>query len=359
MLLEADYSSAVTVNLSDADGELEITQSGTYIVTGSCSDGGITVKKGVTGVVLVLSDLDLTSTSGAPVSVNKNAEAQIIISGSVTLTDAENPEDETSTDETVADAFDGAAIKIKAGASVYLTGSGRLIINGEAKNGIKAGDEASLVIDGLTLDISAANDAINANYDLAILGGTVSVSAGDDAIHADRILTIGNAETGAGPAISVTESCEGLEGSVVNIFGGTVSVSSEDDGVNAANSDATYAAELSYSINILGGSLTVKSGGDGLDSNGNINLIAGSASVSSASSGGEAGIDYDGALYISDEFSLNNQSGMAGPDNMGGMPGGMGNMGSMGSMGGFSPMSGANAMFPGMGAMFPGMGRNI
>ena len=39
--------------------------------------------------------------------------------------------------------------------------------------------------------------------------------------------------------------------------------------------------------------------------------------------GGEAGIDYDGQIYISDEFQLNNNSGMSGPD---GMPGGMSGM---------------------------------
>ena len=54
-----------------------------------------------TGVVLVLKDLNLTSTTGATLSVNKGAEAKIIVSGSVKLTDAENPADENSTDDGV------------------------------------------------------------------------------------------------------------------------------------------------------------------------------------------------------------------------------------------------------------------
>ena len=55
--------------------------------------------------------------------------------------------------------------------------------------------------------------------------------------------------------------------------------------------------------------------------------------ASSASFGGEAGIDYDGDLYISREYTLNNAGGVAGPDNrMGGMPGQPGNMN--GQMGG-------------------------
>ena len=53
--------------------------------------------------------------------------------------------------------------------------------------------------------------------------------------------------------------------------------------------------------------------------------------IRSSSVGGEAGIDYDGDLYVSNEFELNNNSGVAGPD---GMPGQMGQMGGMpGQMG--------------------------
>ena len=328
--LEADYANAVTYDVSE--GSVKIKSAGTYIVTGTSSDANITVTKGTTGVVLVLKDLDLTSTEGAAVSINKTAEAKIIISGSVKLTDAEDPADETSTDEAVADAFDGAAIKVKANASAYITGTGTLTITGTAKNGIKAGDETVLVIDGPTVNITATNDAINGNYDVAILSGKLTISAGDDAIHADRILTVGSATTS--PTVTITKSYEGIEATVVNLVSGTINVTSTDDGVNAANSDGAYASELAYSINVTGANVTVSAPrADGLDSNGNINLISGSATINSANNGGDAGLDYDGSLYISDAFNLNNNSGVAEPDGMGGMMGGFG--GQMGSqMGG-------------------------
>jgi len=331
MALEADYENATTYDVSE-ESVVKITDSGTYIVTGTASEGSITVKKGAAGVVLILEDLDLTSTSGATLSINKNAEVQVIISGSVTLTDNENPDDEYSADEEVADAYDGAAIKVKAGSVAFITGDGALTINGNAKNGIKAGDDSSLIIGGdVTIDISAVNDGINGNYDVTILSGDVTVSAGDDGIHADRILTIG--EDGDGPSLTITDSNEGLEGTVVNIAGGTVSVKAADDGINAANADGVYEGELAYSVNITGGDVTVTTSADGIDSNGNVNLIGGSASIRSAAGGGEAGIDYDGELYVSDSFRLNNQSGVAGPDGMGGAPGQMG--GAPGDMGGF------------------------
>ena len=328
MELAADLSNATTYNVSEC-GSVTITEPGTYVVTGACTDGSITVKKDVTGVVLVLKDLDLSSTEGAPLSINKNAEVQVVISGSVTLTDNENPEDEDSADAAVADAYDGAAIKVKAGASAYITGDGTLTVNGNAKNGIKAGDDSSLIIGGedLTVSISAVNDGINGNCDVTLLSGSITISAADDAIHADHILTVG--ASGSGPNLTITNSTEGLEGTVVNIAGGRIVVNATDDGINAANKDAVYEGVLDYSVNITGGDVTVSTNADGIDSNGNVNLIGGSASIRSASMGGEAGIDYDGELYISDEFLLNNVSGVAGPDNMGGGPGQMG-----GQMGG-------------------------
>ena len=322
--LEADYENATYISVTDEDSQVKISSSGTYVVSGESSDGNITVKKGTTGVVLVLDNLNLTSTTGAAVSINKEAEVKVIISGNVVLTDNENPDDENSEDADVADAFDGAAFKTKANSRVYVTGDGTLTINGNAKNGVKAGDDSSLIFDGVTVNINAVNDGINGNYDVTLLSGSFTIEAGDDAIHADHILTVGNTD-GSGPIIRVTGSNEGLEGTVVNIFGGDVSIVSRDDAINAANGDGLYEGVLDYSFNMTGGKVLINSQGDGVDSNGNINLMGGSMEIHSASMGGEAGIDYDGQLYIADDFSMNNQSGVAGPDGMPGQqPGQMG-----------------------------------
>ena len=215
-----------------------------------------------------------------------------------------------------------AALKVKADSQVYVTGDGTLTINGNAKNGIKAGDDSSLIFDGVTVNINAVNDGINSNYDLTLLSGNFTIAAGDDAIHADHILTIGD-EDGEGPTIKVTESTEGLEGTVVNILGGDISIVSSDDAINAANGDDVYEGVLDYSFNMLGGKVVINATGDGIDSNGDVNLIDGSAQIKSGSTAGEAGIDYVGQLYVSDDFELNNQSGTAADGAMGGqMPGG-------------------------------------
>ena len=323
--LTADMENAVYIQMSDSDHKVKIEELGTYVISGDCVDGSVTVKKEVKGVVLVLDNLTLSSSKGAAISVNKEAQAKIIVSGNVTLTDSENPADETSADTETADAYDGAAIKAKAGSHVVLTGDGTLNIYGAAKNGIKVGGEnSSFVVDGesLTLNITAANDGINAGADLTLLSGMVNITANDDAIHADRILTVGNRDTASGPVLTVNGS-EGLEATVVNIFGGDVQVSVTDDGINGTQKGTS----LTPSVNITGGNVTINSRTDGLDCNGNINLLGGTITIaSSASFGGEAGIDYDGAYYVADAVTLNNPYGVSGPDGggMGGMHGGKG-----------------------------------
>ena len=328
--LSADTANAQTIVMSDTNNNVKISSSGTYIVTGTCSNGNLAVKKGTTGVVLILKDLDLTSTVGAAVSLNKGTEVKVIIEGTVKLTDAEDLADEETDD------FDGAALKAKAGSSVVLTGSGTLTVNGKCKNGIKVSDleeddkaagytEASFIIDGeeLTINVTAANDAINSGTDLTIKSGNITVSAADDGIKADYILTIGEEGT-AGPTIKITKSEEGLEGATINIYSGTIDVTASDDGINAANSDLTG---YTYSLNIMGGTVNVSSGADGIDSNGNVNIIGGLTTIVKArSNGGEGGLDYEGSCYIADGCFVN-PYGTTMDSGNGGMGGQRGQMG--------------------------------
>ena len=306
--LQADYSSAQTIVMSDENAQVTVKESGTYIVTGTCSDGNITVKKGTQDVVLILKDLDLTSTAGATLSLNKGTETKVVIEGTVTLTDAEDLADEDTDD------FDGAAIKAKAGSSTVLTGTGTLVVNGSCKNGIKVSGtdeddiadgygDASFIIDGsMTIRVTAANDGMNSGTDLTVKSGNITVAAGDDGIKADYILTIGEEGTD-GPAIDITKSAEGLEGAVVNIYSGEITVNATDDGINAANSDLSG---YTFSINIMGGTVSISSGADGLDSNGNVNILGGLTTVvKAASNGGEGGLDYQGSCYIADGCFVN------------------------------------------------------
>lgn len=277
---------------------LSISEPGTYTLTGTCMDGSVKVEKGTKGVTLVLDGLSLAATDTAPVVCGKDSEVTIRVEGVNTLTDGEDPADEGSADAAVADAFEGAAVKAKSGAVLDITGPGTLRVDaGGCKNGVKGGDGASVTVDGPTLDITAANDAINSGGDLTVLGGVLTISAGDDALHADASLTIGTEGASGGPDITVKKCVEGFEGAAVNLHSGSGTIVSSDDGVNAANSGLT---DYSFIINVTGGEWYVDSGGDGLDSNGKIIISGGVTEVHGAEngSGGDTAIDSEQGCSI-------------------------------------------------------------
>lgn len=287
----------------EIDGtHLTIESSGTYSLSGSCADGSIEVKKGTTGVTLILNGLELDSADTAPISCNKSTEVTIVAAdGSVNaLSDsAENNDDEYPDNENA----ENAVIKCKDGSNVTLCGTGTINITASGKNGIKSGattdaeGEATLTIKELTLNISApVNDAINAEQLLNIESGTLNISAADDAVHSDLVLNIGAAGTD-GPTINISECYEGLEAAELNVLSGNISIMSSDDCLNATNSDL---GSYDFAMNISGGTINAYSSeGDGFDSNGDLNISGGIIAVWTANRADNQPLDADGTLNIS------------------------------------------------------------
>lgn len=281
-------NSGITVQEGDYDGykidgtELTINAAGTYVLSGSCADGSVTVKKGTTGVVLVLDGLTLTCGDSAAIACNKSTEVTIVAAdGTVnTLADTEQNNDETYPDN---DSAENAVIKCKDGSQVTLCGSGTLNVTANGKNGVKSGattDEegaASLTIRELTLNIDApVNDAVNAEQQLNIESGSLTISAGDDALHCDLSLTVGASGT-AGPDIDITGCYEGIEAANLAIRSGDIDITATDDCLNAANSDLTG---YSFTMDISGSTINAyTSGGDGFDSNGSLTISGGVIAV--------------------------------------------------------------------------------
>lgn len=296
--------SGITSAASDGveiDGTvLTIKESGTYLLSGTCADGSIKVKKGTTGVTLVLSGLTLTSKTTAPIICAKSTEVTIVAAANTenTLTDTEN----NNADDGGAEA-ENAVIKCKDGSTVTLCGTGTLNVIANGKNGIKSGasteseGDASLTIRELTLNITApVNDAVNAEAALNVESGTLTIAAGDDALHCDNAMNIG-AESTAGPSITITACCEGLEGAAVNIYSGDVSIAATDDCINAANPSLSG---YSDTLNISGGTVVAyTTSGDGFDSNGDITISGGTVAVWTANAADNSPLDADGTVTIS------------------------------------------------------------
>ena len=287
----------------EIDGtDVSITAAGTYVFSGDCDNGSITVKKGVTGVTIVLNGLTLTNDDSAAITLNKTAEASLIAAAGTTNTVADT---EGSSDE-------NAAVKVKSGAALTIGGMGTLTVDGNAKNGIKGAADAVITVaegklninaadDGLscddelnitggTLNITAGGDAVKASPDtgenpdttslgnVTISGGTLTLNAAEDGIQADGDLTISggtfHVKTNGGHTTALTDdsaSCKGFKaGKTLTVTGGTLTVDSADDALHA-NTDVT----------ISGGTLTLATGDDGVHADND--LVIGTRGASSTS----------------------------------------------------------------------------
>lgn len=289
----------------EIDGtDVSITAAGTYVFSGDCDNGSITVKKGVTGVTIVLNGLTLTNDDSAAITLNKTAEASLIAAAGTTNTVADT---EGSSDE-------NAAVKVKSSASLSISGTGTLTVDGNAKNGIKGAADAVITVAEVKLNINAADDGLSCDDELNITGGTLSITAGGDAvkaspdtgdtenpdttslgnvtisggtltlnatedgIQADGDLTISggtfHVKTNGGHTTALTDdsaSCKGFKaGKTLTVTGGTVNVDSADDALHA-NAD----------VSITGGTLTLATGDDGVHADND--LVIGTKGASSTS----------------------------------------------------------------------------
>ncbi|MBQ3264454.1 MAG: carbohydrate-binding domain-containing protein [Ruminococcus sp.] len=216
---------------------LTITAAGTYRIGGSCSEGAIIVSKGLTGVTLILDNLTLASSTTAPIVVKKTSTVNIHLVGTSALTDNEDPANETSTDTTIADAFEGAAIKVKSGSSVTFCGDGNLNVAANTKNGIKGGSTASLIFNqsgtitvggsgkyyGATTSGAAVNNGIGCDGSIVINQGTYVIKAANDGIKS---------------APDATDETEGTtidtdSAGTITINGGTFDIDVDGDGIQA------------------------------------------------------------------------------------------------------------------------------
>lgn len=258
--------SAVTADGKYSGYEIEgtdvsITAAGTYVFSGDCDDGSITVKKGVTGVTLVLNGLTLTNADSAAITLNKTAEAALIAAAGSenTVADTAGANDEN------------AAVKVKSGASLSLSGTGTLTACGNVKNGIKGASDAVITVDELTLNIEAADDGLSCDDELTIKGGRVNITAGGDAVKAS-------------PDTDDTENPDTTSLGSVTISGGTITLEAAEDGIQA-DGDLTISGGT-FAVTANGGHTTTISDEDasckGLKAGKTLTVSGGTFTVDSA-----------------------------------------------------------------------------
>lgn len=283
-----DRYASYNVELSDT---LTITESGTYYLTGTLSDGSIIVKADSDSgkVRLVLDNVTIKNSTGPAIacysaddlvieSVGENyledgttyssdldedvrgaiySKDDLSFTGDGSLTLVANYEDGIVGKDDLK--FNSGTYKITAKDdairgkdSVYIVGGTFALKSGG--DAIKSTNETtdgkgfvliekgvfditvaakgikatnSILIYDGTYNINSTDDSIHSNNYVGIIGGTYNIASGDDGIHADVELIVD------GGTIKIAKSYEGLEAQKITINGGDISVVSSDDGINA------------------------------------------------------------------------------------------------------------------------------
>lgn len=183
-----------------------ITAEGTYIFSGTLSEGQIVVDADNAKVQIVFDNVDITCASSAAVYV-KSAEKVFVTLAEGAQNTLRNTDEYVAIDDNNIDAV------IFAKSDLTLNGTGSLTIVSAEGHGIVSKDD--LKITGGTYDIIAAGHALSGKDSVRIADGTFILTAEKDGIHA--------------------ENADDEEKGYIYIADGDFAITSDGDGMDASN----------------------------------------------------------------------------------------------------------------------------
>lgn len=237
--IEGDGVSATGSKVTIQDG-------GTYIISGTLSNGQIIVSADKNDTVrMVLNGVQIQCETSSAIYVEQAQKAIILLGKGTTNTISDATTYVYEDDETEPD----AAIFSKD--DLILTGTGTLNVTANYYNAIQSKD--NLLFASGTYDITAVNNGIHGKDSVVILDGSYTIDAKHNAIHSKGNLTVEkgtyalkavkkglhadqNVTVNAG-SIDVSECYEGIEGLTITINGGDINIVASDDGLNASNKE--------------------------------------------------------------------------------------------------------------------------
>ena len=298
-------STIITLNGSEAkvegsganysDGKVNITSSGTYVLSGKFTGQVYIDAKDSAVVHLILNGVEINSESGPAIYAADGKKVILTLAESTenTLSDTSN--------YTFADGEDEPDATLFIKNDLVINGSGTLKVNANYKTAIKTKD--TLAIISGNFDLTSVDNAVRAKDALTVEAGTFKVNATGKGFTSDGELNI------YGGDINIEKSEEGLEGLTVEIYGGNVDISATDDGINARTKydDSVSDAEKEMlgnqdqdgvEVRIAGGTVNINASGDAIDSNGDLYIEGGETYISGPTSGGDGTLDYNGEAKI-------------------------------------------------------------
>lgn len=311
---DAASASANTVKISGS--VITLTQSATYLISGTLDDGMIIVDAAKTDKLqLVLNGVRIQNSSSAALYIRSAAK--------VFVTLADGTENTLSCGETF-DAIDSSNIDGAVFSKDDLTfnGNGSLSITAPVGHGIVCKND--LVFTGGRIKVTAASHGLQAKDSVRITGDTaIAVQAGKDGIHAENsddaslgfvYLSGGQLDlTSDGDGISARAYLQITDGSVRVLSGGgssnAVKKDHSDGGFgfrpgfsnpisDTSDSDtvSTKGLKAENSILITGGTFEIDAADDGIHSNASITLNGGTFTIAA----GDDGVHADDTLTVTD-----------------------------------------------------------
>ena len=238
-----DESESVTISLADNSSSCEsdavsitentitIKDEGTYILSGSLSNGMVIVEAEDTDKIQIV-------LNGASISNDQSAALYVRSADKVFVTTAsgtENTLEHSGSSYTVIDDNNiDAAIFSKS--DLTLNGEGTLTVTAQEGHGIVSKDD--LVLTSGTYVITSTSHGLSGKDSVRIANGSYTIVSGKDGIHAASNVTISDGK------IDITQSYEGIEGLSIDIAGGEITVVASDDGINADGGNDSSSTEL-------------------------------------------------------------------------------------------------------------------
>lgn len=281
-------STSASVNGNGAsvnDSTITITQAGTYVISGTMTDGSVIVKTEDKDTVrIVLNNASITNTSTAPLIVEDAKKVIITLADNTTnsLTD--------SSRKTVESEDYSSALYSKS--DLVFNGTGTLNISASYRNGIKSTD--NLIIVSGTFNINSAEDGIIGKDFVGIKNGTITVNSGCDGIKStyDTDTSKGNIVIENGD-INITSSNDGIQSeNILVINGGTINIKTG----NGADNESMKGIKASEIIYIYNGNIVIDADDDAIHTNGAAFIKNGTIKIKSG----------DDAVHADSEITIDN-----------------------------------------------------
>lgn len=300
MNISYDESTALKINLSDINsieigngvsvenGVVTISSGGTYILSGSLSEGQLVVDiTNKDDVKIVLDNVDITSSSSAPLYIKE--------AGNVYVTMSENSVNTLSnTGEFLSDGENNIDGVVFSKSDITFNGNGILNINTNTEYGHGIVSKDSVIFTSGTYNINSSGHGISGKDDVRIAYGDFVINSGKDGIHSENS---DDASKGyvyiVDGTYNINSGYDGIDGVYTvqinsgefNIVSGGGSENTEITYSESGDTASTKGIKSDEDMFINNGKYNINSYDDAIHSNGNIFINNGTFSIMTGDDG--------------------------------------------------------------------------